>query len=254
MIVADRTVEAADLSHAWADVISILLDAKSHRVANLTIRIADPTAQVPEIRRIADEVLADLKKADVIEVANTIFPSEWAADLPVPAELAADYRELYPFLKSLGNGRGTYFGRLVAFPNGNEGAEIDQLSGVVAKILDAQEKKEPVFKCAYELNVYSCARDRNPKRGFPCLSHLGLHIGPDDRLNATAHYRSHDALEKGYGNYLGLCGLLKYISAATERECGEMMIIAGGAFLSQGSIKRLKEAREQIDALQTPST
>jgi thymidylate synthase len=252
MIVADRAIEAENLSRAWADVIAVLLDAKSHRVPNLTIRIADPTAEDLQVRSVADQVLADLEKAEITEVANTIFPSEWASDLPVPSDLTEDYREVYPFLKSLGNPRGTYFGRLVAYPDDKGKEDLNQLADVVAKIRKAQDE-ERVYKCAYELNIYCSVRDRNLDRGFPCLSHIGLHIGPDERLNATAHYRSHDALEKGYGNYLGLCGLLNYIAAATGRECGEMMIVAGGAFLSSGSITRLKQAREQIESLETPA-
>ena len=58
---------------------------------------------------------------DVETTRNTIFPAAWARRTDGPEELAAYYRERYTKDGLLGfndNNRGTYFGRIVAYPRG----------------------------------------------------------------------------------------------------------------------------------------
>jgi thymidylate synthase len=251
MILADRTILAPNLSLAWADALTHLLDHRPHEVVNLVLRIENPLVEDPAIRAIADELLVKLRLQEVNEVANTIFPAEWAADLSDPAALAADYREHYEFLQSLGSAQGTYFGRIVAYPDAKEKDPIDQLTMNVAK-LKADGKRRRVYKSVYEFNIYSAARDRKKKRGFPCLAHVGMHIGPDERLNATAQYRYHDVVAKGYGNYLGLGGLLGYVANAADWEPGELLVVAGGAFFDAG-VSELRAVRALLDPLREAS-
>jgi hypothetical protein len=249
MIIADRTIVAPNVSVAWADAVAHLFDRKPHDVTNLTIRIEDALAEEPAIRTLADDLLAGLGLQDIAEVANTIFPADWAADFPDPAVLGADYRDHYEFLESLGNPQGTYFGRIVAYPDLDCEESIDQLLENVEKL--KAEGRGRVYKSVYEFNIYSAARDRKKERGFPCLAHVGMHIGRDERLNATAQYRSHDVVAKGYGNYLGLGGLLGYVARAAGREPGELLIVAGGAFFDVG-ITKLRDARSALEPLRTP--
>jgi hypothetical protein len=246
MIVADRTIIAPNVSVAWADALAYLFDKKPHAAINLTIRIEDPLAENAAIRTRADELLASLGLQDIPEVANTIFPAEWAADFPDPAALGEDYREQYEFLQSLGSPTGTYFGRIVDYPNTAGDAGIDQLLMNVEKL--KKDGRRHVYKSVYEFNVYSAVCDRKKRRGFPCLAHVGMHIGPDERLNATAQYRSHDVVAKGYGNYLGLGGLLGYVATAAEREPGELLVVAGGAFFDVG-VRDLRDVRSALEPL-----
>lgn len=228
-----------------------LLDTDQHAAVNLVLRIDDPLREEVTVREIADQMLADLKLQEIREVANTIFPSEWAADLPNSAELAADYREHYSLLRRIdkANLRGTYFGRLVAYPG--EGDEtIDQLTENVRKLSKGRERGR-VYHSIYQFNVYHPAKDLNVSRGFPCLAHVGMHVDSDGRLNATAQYRSHDVVSKGYGNYLGLGGLLGYVAQAAQLPVGELLVIAGGAFLS-GSVRTLQKARPALEAAVSP--
>lgn len=246
MIIADRTVIASNLSVAWADALAYLFDNKPHSAINLTIRIEDPLVEDPAIRGLADELLVKLGLQDIPEVANTIFPADWAADFPDPKTLGADYREHYEFLQSLGSPQGTYFGRIVAYPDPDSKEAIDQLHANVEKLKAGGRKR--VYKSVYEFNIYSAARDHKKERGFPCLAHVGMHIGPDERLHATAQYRSHDVVAKGYGNYLGLGGLLGYVAKAAAREPGELLVVAGGAFFDVG-VGDLRDARSLLEPL-----
>lgn len=248
MIVADRMIVASDLSEAWADALAYLLEeAPAQRAVNLNIRIAEPTMEDPSIRAFADRLLADLGLQDAATVANTIFPAEWALDLPEPAELAADYREHYPLIKSMGNSGGTYFGRLTSYPGLEKGDTIDQLTTNVEKLRQGKRSGK-LFRSIYEFNVYSAAHDRKKRRGFPCLAHVGMHLDNEERLHATAVYRSHDVVEKGYGNYLGLGGLLAYVAQASDLEFGELEVVAGGSFF-EAPLRVLRERREELFAL-----
>jgi hypothetical protein len=94
-------------------------------IADRYVRIADPTIEDPAIRAAAQELI-DRRNAtsrkdlpDIETTRNTIFPAAWARRTAGPAELAAYYRERYTKDGLRGfnqNGRGTYFGRIVAFP------------------------------------------------------------------------------------------------------------------------------------------
>lgn len=251
MIVADRTIVAPNLSIAWVDALSCLLDADQHTAVNLTLRIEDPLTEDPEIRAAADRLLGDTDLQEITEVANTIFPAEWAADLPNAAQLAADYREHYEFLRHLdpANKRGTYFGRIVAYPDLETGETVDQLTDNVRKLCRGREQRR-LYGSVYQFNIYHAGKDRKISRGFPCLAHVGMHVDAAGRLNATAQYRSHDVVAKGYGNYLGLGGLLGYVAAAAQLPVGELLVIAGGAFFG-APVARLQQARRALEPMRT---
>jgi thymidylate synthase len=245
MIIDDRSIVAADVSQAWVDALTCLLEADQHAAVNLALRIEDPLSEDARVREIADGLLADLRLQEIAEVANTIFPSEWAADFPNAAELAADYREHYEFLRQIdrANGRGTYFGRLVAYPGSADDEHIDQLTANIRKLSQGRERSR-VYNSIYQFNIYHPGRDLNVSRGFPCLAHVGMHKDTEGRLNATAQYRSHDVVAKGYGNYLGLGSLLGYVAQAAQLPVGELLVIAGGAFIgaSVGRVRRAQQA------------
>lgn len=228
----DRIILAADSSTAWSQAVGLLLEQPDHSSINLLIRITDPLAEDPDIRAHVDHMLRQRNGRDVTEIANTIFPTEWAIDFPEPEALTTDYLEHYPLLKEIdgANRRGTYFGRMVAYPMGPRDDSLDQLSLTVSKLREGLQKND-LYHAIYQLNIYHPGRDGKVKRGFPCLAHVGLYIDANRRLHATAHYRSHDVATKGYGNYIGLGGLQKYVADAAGLERGELTILAGRAFL-----------------------
>lgn len=249
MLVADRIIVAPNLSVAWSEALGCLLDADQHSAFGLTLRIDDPLAEDFGIREVADSLLSELGLQEIQEVANTIFPSEWASDFPNPAELAADYREHYDFLRQIdkANARGTYFGRIVAYPDTEGNSTLDQLTENVRKLCRGRERQR-MYGSIYQFNIYHVRKDRNVSRGFPCLAHVGMHVDAAGRLNATAQYRSHDVISKGYGNYIGLGGLLGYVANAAELPVGELVVNGGGAFLGS-RIAPLHAARRTLDRL-----
>lgn len=237
MSATPRTVETTTVSDAWLGACQILLAAPGAETTHLVLRMDEPLPERDEVRQVANEFLAAVPDCQPIdEVRNTIFPAELADEFPEPEDLMREYLELYPFVRRLAgaNGRGTYFGRICAYPRPN-GKDGQQLTNTVRKLRNAHSGTR--YKAVYELNIYSEWKDSKVPRGFPCMSHLAFHLD-DDRLDCLATYRNHDVIRKGYGNYLGIAELQHYIANASGFHPGELMVIAGHADLNLSAAQK----------------
>ena len=134
----DRDIYARDLSAGWASAVEALLAPAPHSAIHFAVRIADPAApEHPAIRAMADRLVAGAGRQRVDTIRNTIFPAAWARRFPTPSDLADYYRQQYSTIRRFPkNTRGTYFGRIVAYPMGHKGSEdaVDQLSDLVDKL------------------------------------------------------------------------------------------------------------------------
>lgn len=248
-IVDDRYVTASNLSEGWLEAVRLLHATKGEKAVHLIVRIAHPQDEVAEIRTAAQRLVDDWNTShtkempDVETTRNTIFPAAWARRTDGPEELAAYYRERYNKDGLLGfnnNGRGTYFGRIVAYPRGRD-APGDQLNETIRKLSVELEHKGPKSS-RYEINVYSEAHDKSPM-SFPCLAHLSVHLC-DGQIHLQAVYRNESLVDRGYGNYLGLAQLQAYIAEHSGAEPGELMITAGHAELGgqRGAVTQMLKA------------
>ncbi len=163
-----------------------MLDDDDQHLNHLLIRATEPLPEIAEIRAAADSLLADLKLQSVDTVRNTIFPYETALDVPDPEQLTEEYLEMYPALKSLGSPRGTYFGRMIAYPRA-DGSFGNQLVATVEKLTAASTGQR--WKSIYEINIYNEQKDTRQTRSFPCMSHLAFHVD-GDRVATTSAWRS----------------------------------------------------------------
>ena len=176
---------------------------------------------------------------DIETTRNTIFPVAWARRTAGPAELASYYRERYTKDGLRGfnqNGRGTYFGRIVAYPR-EKGEPADQLTDTVEKIrteLAAGSNKSS----RYEINIYNERKDRSPM-SFPCLAHLSVHLH-QKRVHLQAIYRNEYLVGRAYGNYLGLAELQAYIAHHADAAPGELLLTLGHVELETGNIQAAK--------------
>lgn len=233
-------VHETDLSTAWRRTTDLVGRSADRKAFHSVTVIDSPLSEDGGIRAAVDELLAHLGLPSVDTVANTIFPRGLADSSANPAELTARYLQMYPRLKKLNrdNARGTYFGRLVAYPSGD--STVDQLAKVIFR-LHTQGKTRAPMGAAYEaaihgpedleehLDVYNPAKD-NAYRAFPCLSSLSFQRGRT-HLQLLAHYRYEYLISKGYGNYLGLASLLAYVSDQVGLSVGRMTVIAGRTYL-----------------------
>lgn len=263
-------VRAANLSTAWLEAVRGL-DALAPRRAALhtMVTIEDPTVEDLEIRADADRLLKELGLAPIETVANTIFPLGLAASSGSHEALVQRYRALYPELKSRyhANARGTYFGRLVAYPSATHPEGYDQLGEIIhrlsleharanaktalyeATVREAggpEDGPEEEFAAPESAMIFTPGRDKLPVGGFPCLSHCSFQLDRDARLHLLAHYRSHYLIERGYGNYIGLGRLQAYLCEQTGLGLGTLTVVAGYA-----QVERTTKLRPLL-ARQTP--
>jgi thymidylate synthase len=225
--IGERYVEATTLSEGWLGAAAALRRAPGRKAVHLMVRIAKPDEEVEEIREAATALMAvEGKKAPIETVRNTMFPARWAERHKTPEDLALHYRKNYKELREFAQNRhGTYFGRVVAFPRDEAEEDLaDQLNETVQKLIKEQIKGNKSSR--YEINIYSEQHDGQREWGFPCLAHLSVHMH-EEELHMQAVYRNEFAVQRGYGNFLGVAELQAFIAASVALEVGELMITIG---------------------------
>jgi hypothetical protein len=259
-------VEGKNISDAWVDALDLLLAGDGEAV-NLTVAIADPTSEAPEIRAVVDAFIDDRRRRarrgveKVSTVANTIFPeSLYIERLGEAAE-----EHLYEMerrgrdVSRRRNKQGTYFERMVAWPNGRpRGGEalqtfnqldqaVNRLRGLRARGIKRGNQFEVGLSSpadeAIALPVVVPGRDKQTI-GFPCLSHVSLSL-QKGVVHMTAIYRNHEFIRRGYGNYVGLGRLLRFVATQSGWPIGELTCISasvtaiGGTGFSRGAVADL---------------
>lgn len=250
MRTAPGFVSETNLSDAWLATLLQVADAPDSKLFHTVTRIAEPTVEDGIIRAAADDLLAVLDHQSIETVANTVFPLRLAKSSRDAAHLGKRYRAMYPTLKRVhkSNRRGTYFGRLVAYPA--ESDTYDQLSALISKLnqelrgdrpkgaryevpiargLEAPDEKESETAddgdATAALPIHAAGRDTSPM-DFPCLSFCSFQLDRD-RLHLSAHYRSQYLVQRGYGNYLGLARLQAYVAESVGISSGQLLVVAG---------------------------
>jgi thymidylate synthase len=238
-IVGDRYIAAKTLSEGWLEAVRLLHEIDGGKVVHLVVRIGRPDQEIPEIRGEAQALIDEWNAGhanempDIETTSNTLFPASFARRTDGPEELVAYYRERYTKAGLRGfkdNERGTYFGRIVAYPRGEGQEPADQLSDTVRKLRQELDHDKGSHKSSrYEINIYSEACDTIPM-SFPCLAHLSVHLHQGE-VHLQAVYRNESLIARGYGNFLGLAELQAYIAEHAGAAVGELMITAGHAEL-----------------------
>lgn len=242
-----------NLSRAWAKLLLAALDAKDHEAQRLVITLEAPGStpkEDPTLRSALDRCLKANKLKSVETVAAPIFPQGlW--DLA-----GGDRKELYrQFLRNLpsytvmepANGRGMYFARLMAFdldprtgkssfpkdsPNPKNG-ESNQLEYIIANCKPA--KRRSMFQAA----IFDPRRDhsKNPRPGFPCMQHVQFLPDFDEKtMTLNAFYATQYAVEKAYGNLLGLARLGAFVASQTGLEFAALNLFIGLEILAGKTI------------------
>lgn len=243
---------APNISEGWLAAVRMLDAVPSYKTIHLVLRILDPVTEDSAIRAAAQQLIDDLnakdgnERPDIDTTRNTIFPASYARRTEGPQELGEYYRERYTKDGLRGfsdNRRGTYFGRIVAYPRADEEAPSDQLTDTIRKV--REELVTGSNKSSrYEINIFSERKDTSTM-SFPCLAHLSVHLH-ERRLHMQAIYRNESLVARGYGNYLGLGELQAYIAAQAGIEVGELMMTLGHVELdsTKGTIRAMLKRLE----------
>lgn len=238
-------IDRPNLSLAWAEAFSVINSAPKHRVMPLTLSFEGfSNGDVMEnaaIRAAVDNSLSASEMQKVQTVANTIFPQAlWRAAKGDRQAFYAAYLENLPeyvAMEPQKNGRGLYFGRLIAYDiNPKDGERLTHVpEGAIPEKANQlefmiQRCKKGVRASAFQASVFDPARDHlsTPYLGFPCLQHVtfvpDFH---DGTIGLNAFYATQQLFEKGYGNYLGLARLGLFFAGQTGLELTRVTCFVG---------------------------
>lgn len=238
-------IDRPNLSLAWAEAFSRINSPPKHRLMPLTLSFEgftnDDVIENAAIRAALDAALIASGMQKVQTVANTIFPQAlWRAAKGDRKTFYAAYLENLPeyvAMEPQKNGRGLYFGRLIAYdinpkdgerlayiPQGSIPEKANQLEFMI------QRCKKGVRASAFQASVFDPARDHlsTPYLGFPCLQHVtfvpDFH---DGTVSLNAFYATQQLFEKGYGNYVGLARLGLFFASQTGLELTRVTCFVG---------------------------
>lgn len=219
---------------AWAQAIVKL--SKNHWEAwNVIVQINRPELYKKDINRLLE---CFVKKYNTKEdklippkhVAHTIFPQRFFIKGISKENL---YKKYWRFFnrprKKPRSGWGTYFARMIKYPTPS--GDIDQLRSIIDNINDRPKN----YGASYKIIIPCPDKDLNNIMGAPCLNYIAIQTEKTSSrnnmkiINMLAVYRNHDFTRRTYGNYFGLCNLLKYIANETNSQVGTLTCVSSHA-------------------------
>ena len=233
-------IEEDNLSIAWAKAFLEVFER--NEIAPMVVAIngldGKSDIEVGSIRAALDDALKANGQHASGTVASTIFPTS----LWVPGgdrhHLYKRFERVYPRLKGhAGNRYGTYFQRLIAHGCQRDFAEgVNQLEEILQK-REGSVRRKTGFHAA----VFDPRKDHahQTRRGFPCLQHVSFDPSDSEGLAVTGSYVTQHLFEKGYGNYLGLYNLGRFMAGEMGLPLTRLTIIANPACRGYVSKKKL---------------
>lgn len=121
---------------------------------------------------------------------------------------------------------GTYFERMINYRSVK--GVVNQLENVITAI----NRRNKLNSTSFTIVIEYPGSETIKHRGGPCLNYIAIQIDLSARrINMCATYRNHDFLARAYGNYLGLCKLLQFISNETGFNCGSLTCYSSHAYV-----------------------
>jgi hypothetical protein len=230
MIDAPHVISKASFQDAWIAAARHL--RQNHWVArNLVVQITDPTAFQPKLHSRVSDFASSVAVLGPKHVAYTIFPHGLRAKCGTAAELYGTYNRPRGLgerlIRRANNHWGTYFQRLTAYQTLN--GPVNQLD----KIITAIRTDPKTFSAAFAMVIQKPGGETTRRLGGPCLNYVAVQLdaGPPRTLGLLCTYRNHDFLERAYGNYWGLCNLLRFMADETGAQPGPLTCISSRAFV-----------------------
>jgi hypothetical protein len=220
-------ITEGSVSSAWLKAIKLASARPRKEASNLTVNIEDLTATINRedatIRAALDQALAENDNFSVSAVANTIFPASlWRSNLP-RAVLFKRYLKLWPRISKVRqNRRGTYFQRMINYPEVSESA-FNQLEFVISAYSNGTRRRS-----ALQCGILAPNIDLNatPFQGFPCMQQVAFIPEGRNGLRISALYPMHYLWARAYGNYLGLINLGRFMAFEMGLELTALTCIA----------------------------
>ncbi len=254
-------IESDNLSLAWAEALVHLERLPRKMTTPLFISVGNFSGPLPpevsEIRAAVDAVLKSRTKYSVDVSAMTIFPQTfWSTRKHLGHQKFSDFcvERLLPRLQARNpaNRFGTYFGRMMRYSGSRRGiaAEINQLSFVIKELQAKTWRRQS----ALQISCFDPAKDHTgqTRRGFPCLQQVGISHDYQSEIAVNAFYPTQDILDRGYGNYLGLCHLGAFIAECTGLNFARLNCYVGSPLIDAPK-RSISPLVKQLEAIISPT-
>jgi thymidylate synthase len=221
---------------AWAQAIRKLC-ANHWEAWNVIVQINHPEHFNEDINNLLEYFVKINKTKDnnlipQKHIAHTIFPQRFYK-YGISKDIL--YNKYWRFFNRPREkprpGWGTYFARMIKYPTPTD--DIDQLGNIIKNINNRPKN----YGASYTIIIPCPDRDINKTIGAPCLNYITIQTEriPNHNntkiINMLAVYRNHDFTRRTYGNYFGLCNLLKYIAHETNSQVGTLTCVSSHAFV-----------------------
>lgn len=230
---ASEVVLGSNISTAWLRAVRYLC-AYKYQVFGLVVVIDNPLATEPNIHRAYEDLLGRHGLRSSTKVAKDIFPfndtSRW-----IRKPEASNLRYLHLLENRKKGGWGTYFERMIHWPNG-DGTYLNQLEQTINKLKNRRVHQ----RNWYQISLYHPSSDINRLMGLPCLSTIDFKVDQGNTLHLCAHYRNHWFVRRAYGNYLGLGRLLSAAAQAAGLRVGKVHCVSDHAEVEHGYRRSVK--------------
>jgi hypothetical protein len=216
-------IAESNVSKAWARAFQHAF-ANPHEAGPMAVSFRLPASgEVEEdatLRRAVDLALKAAKKVSVQENAAMLFPLRtWqCSKAQGRAAFYEHYKtDVFPRIKARVKGKfyGTYFERMIGFGDGSK----NQLEHIIEFWERRAKKKLRPRPSALLAACFDPQRDHTfePLRGFPCLQQVSFAYDRTGKgLAVSAYYPCQYVFDRGYGNYLGLAHLGKFVADALK--------------------------------------
>jgi thymidylate synthase len=230
---------------AWARAVVSLYSVPRGELSPLVVEVdlSDEAAPDVDLMKFIDDELSRLQQRSIATTANTIFPESMARGTRM--ELYRRYRRIMPTLRQHdpANRFGTYFGRMIAYGKNSK----NQLEHVISTFNAGNHRRS-----ALQMSIFNPEEDHSNtrQRGFPCVQHVFLNPYYDGHgMSITGVYARQHLVNRGLGNYVGLCRLGHFVARSTGRSLTKLICIANIASLSdfpKGAIRPLRDGLTQF--------
>jgi hypothetical protein len=220
-------VTGGSVSSAWIKAVQSASAAPRREASNLIVNIEGLSNTTPiedlSLRTSLDQALETNGNFSVSTVANTIFPASlWRPNLG-RAALFERYLKLWPRISKIRqNRRGTYFQRLIAYPEPSNSA-FNQLEFVISAYTSGTRRRS-ALQCG--ILVPQIDLNATPFQGFPCMQQVAFIPEGKNGLRISALYPMQYLWARAYGNYLGLIRLGRFMAGEMGLELKSISCVA----------------------------
>lgn len=249
-------IESSNLSVAWGELFLRLMQKGAKSPGPVALSIGGFDGELPsenqQTRDALDAVLEAHGRPSCDATAMTIFPyKSWNRRGRPNCNVFSDLciSRLLPRMKKRSslNNKGTYFERMMAYEgvktNGSKRC-VNQLEFVV----DLLKRERRQRQSALQIACFDPAKDHTgqPVRGFPCLQQVGISYDDDNGLAVNGFYPTQYIVDRGYGNYLGLCHLGRFIAHEAGMEFRRLTCFIGRPALGKPNKRDLETLKDVV--------